>query len=68
VSSGDAVDGSQTGGATTTGASFATKNDFLVFAVAAVDVLGNVGPPGGVVCGTPRPSTTSGQRPDVDRS
>jgi hypothetical protein len=53
---GDGVDGSQTGGATTTSASFSTKNyDFFVFAVAAVDVLGNVGPPGAVQCGTPGP-------------
>jgi hypothetical protein len=53
---GDGIDGSQTGGPTTTSALFSAKNyDFYVYAVAAVDVLGNVGPPGNVQCGTPGP-------------
>jgi hypothetical protein len=52
----DTVDGAMTAGVNTTGATISTKNyDFFVFAVAAVDNLGNVGAIGNLQCGTPGP-------------
>jgi hypothetical protein len=52
----DSVDGAMTAGVNTTGATISTKNyDFFVFAVAAVDNLGNVGAIGDLQCGTPGP-------------
>jgi hypothetical protein len=52
----DTVDGATTLGSTISTATVATTNyDFYVFAVAAVDILGNVGPVGNLQCGTPGP-------------
>jgi hypothetical protein len=52
----DAVDGAMTAGSTTTSATVSAQNfEFYVWGVAAVDVLGNVGPVGNLKCGTPGP-------------
>jgi hypothetical protein len=52
----DTLDGSNTSGAVASSATFTLVNyDYYVFAVAAVDSFGNVGPVGDITCGIPGP-------------
>jgi hypothetical protein len=52
----DDLDGAMTSGAATSSATISLVNyDYYVFAVAAVDTSGNVGPVGDLVCGIPGP-------------
>ena len=52
----DTLDGAMTGGSTTATATIPARNfDFYVFAVAAVDTIGNVGALSNIQCGTPGP-------------